>query len=132
MTCPSCGHENVSGARFCAKCGSELDSPDHPVEAGWSPFKKAFLWTVIPIGTLSVASAVGVAGGNALHDQDNLLFLGFFLWSGAALGWVVAVLAAIGFAIASKRQAASGILAGIGVGFMALAVTCFANIAGSF
>ena len=27
MTCSSCGHENVSGAQFCAQCGSRLGGP---------------------------------------------------------------------------------------------------------
>lgn len=26
-TCPSCGHENQEGARFCAKCGTALAPP---------------------------------------------------------------------------------------------------------
>ena len=127
MTCPNCGHQNLADARFCAKCGLELAPSDHPSEPGQSPFKKAFLWTVIPVGGLSVASMMGGAGGDIIHDP-NVLSFGYFLWYGAALGWIVGVLAAIGFALASKRQTASGILAGIGVGFVVLAVTCFANV----
>ena len=28
ITCPSCGHENPAGARFCNGCGAALDGSD--------------------------------------------------------------------------------------------------------
>ena len=82
-----------------------------------SAFRKAFAWTVIPIVALSVVSTAGAA-------EVNIYSLWF---AGVGLG-LLAPLVAIGFAIARKRRAASGILAGFGVGILALALTCFANL----
>jgi class 3 adenylate cyclase/tetratricopeptide (TPR) repeat protein len=32
MSCPSCGHENPAGARFCNQCGAHLTTPTTPPE----------------------------------------------------------------------------------------------------
>ncbi len=46
----------------------------------------------------------------------------------AAETWLLAVLVAIGFAIGRRGPVTSGIWAGIGVGIVALGLTCFANL----
>ena len=30
LSCPSCGHENADGARFCSSCGTSLDEASEP------------------------------------------------------------------------------------------------------
>src|SRR3954451_15756127 len=38
MLCPSCGHENPEGAKFCSQCGSRLPAEQsRPVEAATEP-----------------------------------------------------------------------------------------------
>src|SRR5690242_8945873 len=32
VTCPSCGHDNPAGARFCNECGTHLAVPTHTLE----------------------------------------------------------------------------------------------------
>jgi len=71
---------------------------------GMSDFRKALLWTAIPILVLSFGGAgATVATG------------GSFAPGGAFGGilWVLAILVCVGFAVARKRQIALGILAGI-------------------
>ena len=80
-------------------------------------FRNAFAWTAIPIIAVSVVSTAGAAA-------DGFYFLWF---AGVGLG-LLAPLVAIGFSIAHKGRAASGILAGFAVGILALALTCFANL----
>lgn len=84
-------------------------------------FQKAFAWTAIPICALSIISTAGALGRGGFYI--------YFFWYGAAAAAALAILAAIGFVRADKRGTASGILAGMGVGVLALAVTCFANLA---
>ncbi len=81
-----------------------------------SDFRKALLWTAIPIIVLSVVSMTRI-------------FFGLFWFAPLGL-LVLAILACIGFAIAHKRQIATGILAGIGIGIVGLGLTCFAQISG--
>ena len=82
-----------------------------------SAFRKAFAYTTIPIITLSILSLAG----NAVEGL-------YFFWYIASLMWVLAILATIGFALTHRSRSASGILAGVGVGFLALGASCFANI----
>lgn len=82
-----------------------------------SAFRKAFAYTTIPIIALSILSLAGAA-------VEGL----YFVWYIAIFMWVLAIVATIGFALIHRSRTASGILAGIGVGFLALGATCFANI----
>ena len=81
-------------------------------------FRKAFLWTAIPI---IVSTAIGIPGAMA----PETAWVGFSVFGGIiALGlWGLAILSCIGFAIAQKRQIALGILSGVGIGFLCLALT---------
>ncbi len=79
-----------------------------------SPFVKALVFTSVPIVAVSVISALPVV------ETIGLL-------------WFLAVIVAIGFLIAAavnfargNRQIAAGILAGVGIGAVALGLTCFA------
>ena len=88
-----------------------------------SDFRKALLWTAIPI---LVLSAIGAPGALA----PSSAWVGFGVFGGVAAGlWGLAILACIGFAIARKRQIALGILAGVGIGLVGVGLTCFAAMA---
>ncbi len=82
-----------------------------------SDFRKAFMITAIPIVVLSLISTAGAS----MESIYNAWFIAGGLW-------VIAILSAIGFTIAHKRQIASGIFAGIGIGIVALGATCIANL----
>jgi len=82
-------------------------------------FQKAFVWTAIPLVALSLVSTAGAW-------QEGL----YFVWALALLAWLITLGAVIAFAIAGKRETSSGVLAGFGVGFLALFVSCFVNLNG--
>ena len=90
-------------------------------------YRKAFLWTATPIVALSMISTI--AGPADCYESSDTLCVVYVVWYAAAGLGVVAILAAIGFAIAERKRATAGIVAGIGVGFLSLAITCFANVA---
>ena len=76
-----------------------------------SDFRKALIITAIPIVVLSLIS---------LAVQS--------VWIAAAALWVVAIVAAIVLIFTGRREIASGIFTGIGIGIVALGATCFATI----
>jgi len=87
-----------------------------------SDFRKALLFTAIPIAVVSVISAVGTAA-RGTYDTPF-----FFLWAVAALMLVIAVVVAIVFALRGNKSVAAGTLAGIGIGIVSLGVSFFANL----
>jgi cytochrome bd-type quinol oxidase subunit 2 len=91
-----------------------------------SSFRKALLWTAIPIVVLSFISMAGVAGGPTWGGTGGMGVLAV-VWFFAALYFVGAIIALIVYAIRRKRQIAAGILAGLGIGIVALGATCFVN-----
>ncbi len=82
-----------------------------------STFKKAFLWTTVPIAGLSIVSTGG-AGAEGMYSLSYV----------AAGLWLIAVLVAIGFLVGRGGRATSGIWAGVAVGVVSLGMTCFANL----
>ena len=87
---------------------------------------KAFAWTAIPIVALSIVSTAGAAVGHS----GAAFWLGFYLvWYGAAGMWLVATIAMVVLYTRGTRESASGILAGIGVGVLALGTTGLVNFA---
>jgi hypothetical protein len=80
-------------------------------------FQKSFVATAGPLVLLSLISTGGAY-------NENL----YVVWFLAAFAWLVALVAVIVTAIAKQDDISSGILAGFGVGFLALFVSCFANI----
>jgi heme/copper-type cytochrome/quinol oxidase subunit 2 len=92
---------------------------------GMSKFRKALLWTAIPIIVLSVAGLTGVAVGSG---DEGVEFVFGFLWIGAVFYFLGAIIALIGFAIKHERQKMAGILAGLGISIVSLGATCFAMI----
>jgi hypothetical protein len=82
-------------------------------------FQKAFAWTAVPLVALSLLSTAGTW-------QQGL----YFVWAFALLAWLITLGAVIAFAIAGKQEVSSGVLAGFGVGFLALFVSCFVNLRG--
>ena len=125
MKCPNCQKENEPASHFCAYCGSPLgrstttqSEDERREERGkltrkpMSDFRKALIFTAIPIVVLSLISLAG-----------------FIIVSLAATAlWVIAIVAAIVFAVKGRRTTAAGIFAGIGIGIVALGATCFANL----
>ena len=101
------------------KENTEQEQQTPAPKRGMSDFKKAMMWTAIPI---VVFSAISTGGSIA-----NPASVAFGIVSAVAAGlWGLAILACIGFAIARKRQIAAGILAGVGIGVLALGASCFA------
>lgn len=95
-----------------------------------SDFKKALLWTALPIVLLSLISTSflfydrsGTVGRDVERQQSALSF-----WFLAVFYVIAAFIGAIIFGIIGKRSIASGIWAGIGIGIISLGVTCFANL----
>jgi hypothetical protein len=83
---------------------TELEKQTPTPKKKISNFRKAFLWTAIPI---IVSTAIGLLGA-----MSQTAWVGFSIFGGIiALGlWGLAILLCIGFAIARKDQIALGIL----------------------
>ena len=82
-----------------------------------SNFWKGLILTAVPIFFLSV---VGIA------QREGPFWFGYDatpLWYAAGYLWLLGILAAIGFAIAGKKEIAKGIGIGIGIGFVSLVAT---------
>ncbi len=87
---------------------------------------KAFAWTAIPIVALSIVSTAGAAYG----VSGVQFWVGFYLvWLGAAGVWLVASIAMVVLYARGTRERASGVLAGVGVGVLAVATTGLVNFA---
>jgi len=101
----------------------EKQAPPAP-KGGMSDFRKALLWTAIPIVVLSVLSGVGgwFSGGNMAIIPWALF------WLIPAALWLIALVRAIVFTITDRRERAAGIWAGIGIGIIALGSSCFAIV----
>ncbi len=84
---------------------------------GITPFQKAFLWTAVPQVVLSLLST----GGVWLEGLYLVWFLALLIWGLTLLGGII-------YLATGERQTAAGIFAGFAVGFVALSVTCFANL----
>lgn len=81
-------------------------------------FGKYFAFTAIPIVVLSLIST----GGAAVDGLYSLWYIAAVIGAFALLG------AVISFAV-GERKKASGLLAGVAIGILSLATTCFANMA---
>ena len=81
-------------------------------------FITAFLWTAVSIVLPCIASAAAVG----VEDGTSLVFLLFFV---AAVAALIAPIVALGFVVAGKKQVATGIAAGFGIGLVAVALTIF-------
>jgi len=87
---------------------------------------KAFAWTAIPIVALSIVSTAGAAYG----VSGVRFWQGFYLvWVGAAGVSLVATIAMFVLYARGRRESASGILAGVGVGVLAVGTTGLVNFA---
>lgn len=88
-----------------------------------SNFRKALIFITVPIVVLAIVSAVGIA-----LEQPSYLDSAFSgVWISAVALWVIGLILCCVFAIIGERQIAAGILAGLGIGIIALGITCFAN-----
>ncbi len=104
----------------------EKQTPTAP-KKGMSDFRKALLWTAVPLLILSVASMTGVVVSS---DEGSALGFGF-LWLGAVLYFLGAIIAVIVFAVMREKQRAAGVLAGLAIGIVSLGATCFAMMSTS-
>ena len=86
-----------------------------------SNYRKALLFTAIPIVVLSLVSL------GSKHAEVNR-GLGIS-WLIAGTIWLIALLAVVGFRLKKRKEIASGILAGAGIGFASLALTIIIFIA---
>ena len=87
---------------------------------------QAFVWTAIPIATLSTVSTAGAWYG----VSDVKFWVGFYLvWYVAAGVWLVATAAMVVLYTRGKRETASGVLAGVAVGALAIGTTGLVNLA---
>ena len=94
--------------------------------ASASGILKAFAWTAIPIVALSIVSTAGAAAG----VSGSAFWFGFYLvWLGSVGVWLVATTATGVLYARGKRESASGVLAGVGVGVLALGTTGLVNFA---
>jgi tetratricopeptide (TPR) repeat protein len=123
VTCAKCVYENPARAEFCAKCGSRLASQRR------DQFRKGFARTAIPIVALSIASTVGVAAGVNYVATELGWSLFLIVWLLAAAAWLGAIVATVILYGRGQRWLASGVLAGVGIGVIALGATLFANVA---
>ena len=85
-------------------------------KSGMSDFRKGLLWTAAPISLVGIVSSIGIGA----------LRMGWFV----ALGlWILTFLAAVVLAISKRtRSLSAGMFAGVGISFVVLGITCFANI----
>ena len=89
-------------------------------------FRKAFAWTAIPIVTLSIVSTAGAGYG----VSGAKFWVGFYLvWYIAAGLSLVAAIAMVALYAKGKKESASGVLAGVGVGVLAVGTTGAVNVA---
>ena len=87
---------------------------------------KAFVWTAIPIVTLSIVSTAGAAVG----VSGSAFWIGFyFVWYVAAVVWLAATITMVVLYAEGKRESASGVLGGVGVGVLAVGTTGLVNFA---
>ena len=93
---------------------------------GASGILKAFAWTAIPIVAVSIVSTAGAGFG----VSGSKFWLGFYaVWYVASGVWLVATIAMVVLYVRGKRESASGVLAGIGVGVLAVGTTGLVNFA---
>jgi hypothetical protein len=87
---------------------------------------KPFTWTAIPIVSLSIVSTVGAEYG----VTGDKFWLGFYVvWYVAAGGWLAMTMATAVLYARGKRESALGVLAGVGVGVLAVGTTGLVNFA---
>ncbi len=87
---------------------------------------QAFVWTAIPIVTLSIVSTAGAEYG----VSGVKFWVGFyFVWYVAVAVWLAASVAMVVLYATGKRESASGVLAGVGVGVLAVGTTGLVNFA---
>lgn len=104
---------------------AQQGQPPPPKKGGMSDFRKAFIWTAVPLVALAVIDfALGWFNSFLWRSGVSVMFL-FSLRGPLAILWLAALFTAIGFAIARKRQIAAGMFAGVGIGLVALGLTCF-------
>jgi len=87
---------------------------------------KAFAWTAVPSVVLSFLSTAGAEYG----VSGVKFWLGFYLvWPVAAGVWLAATIAMVVLYARGRRESASGVLAGVGVGVLAVGTTGLVNFA---
>ncbi len=88
-----------------------------------SVFSKAMVWTAVPIVVPSLVIAISVRNAATKYNEISLGMVMGLLWIVTALLLLGAIVFAIAFAIAGKKETAVGTLAGIGIGIVSLGVS---------
>lgn len=86
-----------------------------------SGFRKAMVVTAIPFLVVSVA---WVIGAKFLANTPFTALVGF-----PVLAVPAAIIVAVILAVTRRRQLAAGVLAGLGIGIVAMGASCFASAA---
>ena len=68
MLCPSCGRDNSSGAQFCDKCGSRLDSPRNNLSASSGKSDPS----MVQAGFQSQPGQIAASGGTFVGCQREM------------------------------------------------------------
>lgn len=95
-----------------------------PLKKRWSPFRKALVYTSVPFIVASITWVVAGGFFVPLIQSPSALtvVLGFPL-----LAIPAAVIMSILLALTGRRQQASGVLAGLGMGIVAMGASCYAS-----
>ncbi len=95
--------------------------PSATKKPGMSTFRKAMLWTGLPLVGLSLLQFGARIVTRTFSGGIAIGFSGTFV----ALLWVLVLLTALGLLIAGRRQVGAGMLAGAGIGLVGMGLTCF-------
>ncbi|MBI4329739.1 MAG: hypothetical protein HY673_00475 [Chloroflexi bacterium] len=99
--------------------------PPDPDKQGWSPFKKGLVATAIPLvaGSIAVPALLLLldTGGGRMEAMGAVAIMAFLILAAFILGIILSAV----LAITGRRQLAAGILAGMGIGIVALGISCF-------
>src|SRR5262245_61147383 len=92
-------------------------------------FWSGFWWTFSPILLFSLLSSGGLlAGGSSPNDFTFIMAYLGFLWYLGPIVWAGAVCVVLCALFTGWSATKTGILAVLGVGFLSLGVSCFANL----
>ena len=92
MLCSKCGHHNVVEAKFCAKCGTVLQTPD--LASGTNPAVTDGLKWGIVIGAVIIPLIGIIMGVIFLNDTnpEKKAVGKLWIWTGLGAGLVYALM----------------------------------------
>ena len=118
----------ASGREVLRPVRLDAQQPGEASEQAEQGIRLAFFWT----GGLITAVSLLSSAFAAIDTSTGFFGATAFWWLLAVLIWVLSLVAVPIVLFTLGGRVAAGVLAGIGVGTAALAVTCFANLAFGF